>query len=95
MTHNPQDRAAAAAKVAETFGGKSEAAYFFPMGGEFDGFLIQQAPSDLAVEAIQMAARSTGAFARVQVVPITATGEFKTLMEAAKQGAASYTPPGR
>jgi uncharacterized protein with GYD domain len=82
MTHNPQDRAAAAAKVAETFGGKSEAAYFFPMGGEFD-------------EAIQMAARSTGALARVQVVPITATGEFKTLMEAAKQGAASYTPPGR
>jgi hypothetical protein len=29
------------------------------------------------------------------VVPIIASGEFKTLMETAKQGAASYAPPGR
>jgi uncharacterized protein with GYD domain len=95
MTDNPQDRAAAAAKLAEAFGGKLEAIYFFPMGGEFDGMNIQQAPSDTAIEALAMAARSSGAFARVQVVPIIASGEFKTLMETAKQGAASYAPPGR
>jgi uncharacterized protein with GYD domain len=95
MLDNPQDRAAPASKLAEAFGGKVEAAYGFPMGGEFDGILIQQAPSDLAIEAIQMVARSSGAFARLQIVPIITSGEFKTLMETAKQGAASYAPPGR
>jgi uncharacterized protein with GYD domain len=95
MLDNPQDRTAPASKLAEAFGGKLEAAYGFPMGGEFDGMLIQQAPSDLAIEAIQMVARSSGAFARLQIVPIIAPGEFKTLMETAKQGAASYAPPGR
>jgi uncharacterized protein with GYD domain len=95
MLDNPQDRAAPASKLAEAFGGKVEAAYVFPMGGEFDGILIQQAPSDLAIEAIQMVVRSSGAFARLQIVPVIASGEFKTLMETAKQGAASYAPPGR
>jgi uncharacterized protein with GYD domain len=95
MLDKPQDRAAAASKLQEAFGGKIEANYLFPMGGEFDGLLIVQAPNDSAVEAIQMVARSSGAFARPQVVPIIASGEFKTLMETAKQGAASYTPPGR
>jgi uncharacterized protein with GYD domain len=95
MTDNPQDRAAAASKLAEAFGGKLEAFYFFPMGGEFDGFLIHQAPSDSAIEALNFVARSTGSLAKVQVVPVIASGEFKTLMETAKQGAASYAPPGR
>ena len=95
MTDNPQDRVAAAAKLSEAFGGKLEALYFFPMGGEYDGFAINQAPSDTAIEALQMVARSTGAFAKGVVVPVIASGEFKTLMETAKQGAASYAAPGR
>jgi uncharacterized protein with GYD domain len=95
MTDNPQDRAAAIAKSAEAFGGNVEAIYYFPMGGEFDGMIIQQAPSDSAVEATGLVARSTGALAKLVVVPIIASGEFKTLMETVKQGAASYAPPGR
>jgi uncharacterized protein with GYD domain len=95
MLDNPQDRAAAISKSAEAFGGKIEAIYFFPMGGEFDGLIISQAPSDSAVEASALVARSTGAAARQVVVPIIASSEFKTLMETAKQGAASYAPPGR
>jgi uncharacterized protein with GYD domain len=95
MTDNPQDRAAAASKLAEAFGGKVEAFYFFPMGGEFDGLIVQQAPSDSAVEALNFVARSTGSLAKLQVVPVIASGEFKTLMETAKQGVASYAPPGR
>jgi uncharacterized protein with GYD domain len=95
MADNPQDRAAAAAKLADAFGGKVEAFYLFPMGGEFDGFLIHQAPSDSAIESLNFVARSTGSLAKLQVVPVIASGEFKTLMETAKQGAASYAPPGR
>jgi uncharacterized protein with GYD domain len=95
MTDNPQDRAVAASKLAEAFGGKVEAFYFFPMGGEFDGLIIQQAPSDSAVEALNFVARSSGSLAKLQVVPVIASGDFKTLMETAKQGATSYAPPGR
>jgi uncharacterized protein with GYD domain len=95
LVDHPQDRTAAVLKLYDAFGTKLEAAYSFPMGGEFDGVVIVQAPNDSAVEAIQMVVRSSGAFARLQVVPIIASGEFKTLMETAKQGAASYAPPGR
>jgi uncharacterized protein with GYD domain len=95
MLDNPQDRAAAISKLNEAFGAKLEALYFFPMGGEFDAFVILQAPGDSAIEAIGLVARSGGAIARQVVVPIIASGEFKTLMETAKQGAASYAPPGR
>jgi uncharacterized protein with GYD domain len=95
MLDNPQDRAAAISKLQEAFGGKVEGIYFFPMGGEFDGLVIGQAPSDSAIEAIQVVARSTGALAKSVVVPIIASSEFKTLMETAKQGAASYAPPSR
>ncbi len=95
MADNPQDRAAAVSKLAEAFGGKVEAFYFFPMAGEFDGLIIQQAPSDWAVEAVNFVARSTGSLAKLQVVPVIVSGEFKTLMETAKQGVASYAPPGR
>jgi uncharacterized protein with GYD domain len=95
MLDNPQDRAAAISKLQEAFGGKVEAVYFFPMGGEFDGEVIGQAPSDSAIEAVQVVARSTGALAKGVVVPIMTSDEFKILMGTAKQGAASYAPPGR
>jgi uncharacterized protein with GYD domain len=95
LTDDPQDRAAAASKLYEAFGGKLEALYYFPMGGEFDGLVITQAPNDLAIEAIQMVGRSSGAFAKGVVVPVIASGEFKALMETAKQGTASYAAPGR
>jgi uncharacterized protein with GYD domain len=96
MMDNPQDRAAALSKAAESMGGKLESFYFFPMGGEFDGLAIQQAPSDLAIEAAIFGARSIGAFVKVVVVPVMTSDEFKTLMETAKQEAArtSYVPPG-
>jgi uncharacterized protein with GYD domain len=95
MMDNPQDRTAVATKLTEAFGGKPEAFYSFPMGGEFDGMAIGQLPNDSAIEAIQLVTRAGGAVARSVVVPIMTSSEFKTLMETAKQGAASYAPPGR
>jgi uncharacterized protein with GYD domain len=95
LVDNPQDRTAAVSKLYAAFGAKIEAVYVFPMGGEFDGIVIIQAPSDSAIESIQLVVRSGGALAKAVVVPVIASGEFKTLMETAKQGAASYTPPGR
>jgi uncharacterized protein with GYD domain len=40
MTENPQDRGAAAAKLAEAFGGKMEAAYWLSSGGDYDGMVV-------------------------------------------------------
>jgi hypothetical protein len=65
------------------------------MGGEFDGMIIQQAPSDAVAEAAGFYARAAGAVAKTVTVPVILSGEFKTLMETAKQGATSYAPPGR
>jgi uncharacterized protein with GYD domain len=95
MLDKPEDRTAAVSKLYAAFGAKIEAVYVFPMGGEFDGIVVIEAPSDSAIEAIQLVVRSGGALAKAVVVPVIASGEFKTLMETAKQGAASYAPPGR
>jgi hypothetical protein len=67
----------------------------FPMGGEFDGMIIQQVPSDAAPEVGGFYARAARGVAKTMTDPIILSSEFKTLMEKAKQGAASYAPPGR
>jgi len=47
MIENPQDRSAQIAKLAESFGGKLEAAYWFAAGGEYDGMVIQTFPDEI------------------------------------------------
>jgi uncharacterized protein with GYD domain len=95
MADNPQDRTAAVAKLIEGGGGKLEALYFFPMGGEFDGMTIAQSANELAVERDVFITRSSGRFTRLQTVPIITGEEFKAVMERAKQGMATYAAPGR
>lgn len=95
LVDNPQDREAAVAKVSEQFGGKLEALYVFPFSNEFDGMVIIQAANDAAMEKINLVIRSSGSFARLQVTEVLTPAEFKTALQAAKDGAASYTPPGK
>jgi len=93
MTENPQDRGAAAAKLWESFGGKLESIYFFPTGGEFDGFNIVQLPDDVTEEATALLARATGNFPNTKAVPLLTSEEFKAAQEKAKNIKSSYTPP--
>lgn len=93
MTENPQDRAAAAARLAEGFGGKMENIYWFPTGGEYDGMVIWLFPDDVTVEAAAMTARATGNFTKLQAVPLMTSDEFAAAMEKAKGVKSSYTPP--
>jgi uncharacterized protein with GYD domain len=95
LTDNPQDRTAAVSKTAEQFGGKLESLLLFPNSGEFDGLAIMQMPSDAAMEEVNLVIRSSGSFTRLQVTPVLTPAEFKTMLEAAKQGAPSYAPPGK
>ena len=93
MTENPQDRAAQAAKLTEAFGGKIESFYLFPMGGEYDGMVISQLPSDAALAALASMLRSTGNFVKSTSFPLMTSEEFKAAMEKAKATATTYTAP--
>jgi uncharacterized protein with GYD domain len=93
MTENPQDRSAQAAKVAESFGGKLEANYFFPTGGEFDGMAIVEMPDDVTAEGLTLFIRATGNFTKVQTMPLMTAQVFKAAMEKAKSVKTGYTAP--
>jgi uncharacterized protein with GYD domain len=93
MVDNPQDRAAPVVKLNEAFGAKLESIYWFPMGGEFDGIVIGQAPSDAVIEALVMVVRSGGNFTRLQTIPLITADEFKAVMERAKEGSTTYSAP--
>jgi uncharacterized protein with GYD domain len=60
MTENPQDRSAQIAKLAESFGGKMEAAYWFGAGGEYDGMVIQTFPDEITGQAQNLFVRAAG-----------------------------------
>ena len=93
MTENPQDRSAQGAKVTESFGGKQEAIYFFPTGGEFDGIAIAEFPDDVTAEGLKLFIRATGNFAKFETRPLITAEEFKAAMEKAKSVKSGYTPP--
>jgi uncharacterized protein with GYD domain len=93
MTENPQDRAVQAAKLAENFGGKMEAAYWFPAGSEYDGVVIYALPDDVTAQAQGLFARATGNFAKTYSIPLITSDEFKAAMEKAKSVKSSYSPP--
>ena len=93
MTENPQDRSAQIAKLAEGFGGKVEAAYWFPAGSEFDGMVIQTFPDDVAAEGQNLFVRATGNIAKTQSIPLMTAEEFKAAMEKAKNVKTGYTAP--
>jgi uncharacterized protein with GYD domain len=93
MTENPQDRAAPVAKLTEAFGGKLESIYFFPTGGEWDGMVISQMPSDADMASLNLIVRSTGNLAKLQSIPVMTAAEFKAAAEKAKSTTTGYTPP--
>ncbi len=93
MTENPQDRSAQGAKVTESFGGKQEAIYFFPAGGEFDGMAIAEFPDEVTAEGLNLYVRATGNFTKFQSSPLMTAEEFKAAMEKAKTVKSGYTPP--
>jgi uncharacterized protein with GYD domain len=92
MTENPQDRSAQIAKLAESFGGKLEVAYWFPSGSEYDGMAITTFPDDVSEEAQGLFVRATGNIAKTQSIPLMTAEEFKAAMEKAKNVKSSYTP---
>jgi uncharacterized protein with GYD domain len=93
MTENPQDRSAQIAKLAESFGGKLEAVYWFPAGSEYDGMVISTFPDEVSAQGQNLFVRATGNIAKTLSIPLMTAEEFKAAMEKAKNVKSSYTPP--
>ena len=93
MTEIPQDRGAAAAKLAEAFGGKTEAAYWFSSGGDYDGMIVWLLPNDQAAEALNMRLRASGNYPNTRTLTAMTTQQFKESMEKAKTAKTEWTPP--
>jgi uncharacterized protein with GYD domain len=93
MTENPQDRSAQITKLAESFGGKLEATYWFPAGSEYDGMVIQTFPDEVMAKAQDLFVRATGNIASTRSIPLMTATEFKEAMEKSKSVKSSYTPP--
>jgi uncharacterized protein with GYD domain len=93
MTEIPQDRGAAAAKLAEAFGGKIETGYWFSSGGEYDGMFVWLLPNDQAAEALNMKLRASGNYPNTRTLTAMTAQEFKESMEKAKAAKSEWTPP--
>jgi uncharacterized protein with GYD domain len=81
MTENPQDRSAQIAKLAESFGGKMEVAYWFAAAGEYDGMVIQTFPDEITGQAQGLFVRATGNLSSTLTLPLMTADEFKAAME--------------
>ena len=94
MTENPQDREAAARKLAEGFGGKLDVIYWTPSGG-FDGFAVFEYPDDVTAMASNALTRSSLNFQRLETIPILNAEEYKAAMQKAKdvRATTAYTVP--
>ena len=94
MADYPQDREAAARKLAEGFGGNLDVIYRMT-SGPYDGFAVFEFPDDVTAEASAALARSSGNFQNNQSIPLLNAEEFKAAMQKAKDVKAStaYTAP--
>lgn len=91
MVSNPQDRAQAAAQVAESLGGKLVGFWF--SFGEFDGAFLAEAPDNTAAAALSMVVGGSGALAKFETTVLLTMDEAQEAMGKAAAAAASYTPP--
>ncbi len=82
MTENPQDREAAARKLAEGFGGKVDVIYWMT-SGPYDGFAVFEYPDDVTAAASVALTRSSGNFQNSQSIPLLNAEEFKAAMQTA------------
>jgi uncharacterized protein with GYD domain len=91
MVSNPQDRAQAAAQVAESLGGRL-VGFWFSLG-EFDGAFLAEAPDNTAAAALSMVVGGSGALAKFETTVLLTMDEAQEAMRKAAAAAASYTPP--
>jgi uncharacterized protein with GYD domain len=92
MMQKPSDRAAVVSKLLESVGGTLEAYYW--MLGQWDGFVVGNAPDGASAAAVSLAVSSTGAFGHLETHEVFDANQINDLLERAKSSVGQYTPPG-
>lgn len=90
LMERPSDRGAVVAQLCEAAGGRMESYYL--MFGEWDGFVVYEAPGSPAAAAISLAVNSTGAFSGLETHELIETSAMDGILGQAKS--LVYTPPG-
>jgi len=90
LIETPSDRAAIVAKLAEQAGGRMEAYYL--MFGDWDGFVIAEAPDSKSAAAMSLAVTSSGAFAQLKTHELIDPADLAGILS--KAGSLGYTAPG-
>lgn len=91
LMQKPEDRTAALDALAKQSGGRLVSLYYH--FGEFDGFVIFDAPDDAAVNATVMAVQSGGGVRATRTTKLFSPKEFVEALSRA--GKISYQPPGK
>ena len=92
MLDNPEDRTAAAAKLAEAAGGKLVA--YYVLFGEHDFMVIVDMPGPKEAAAVALAAAGAGGVTNTKTTLAMTAAEAKAAFQAGKAAAAGYRRPG-
>ena len=91
MVAEPQDREAAAKKLAESLGAKLHS-FFFAFGQD-DFVAIIDAPDDTTMAALALAIGASGGFTGGATTKLMTASKAMKAMAAAKKAAGAYKPP--
>ena len=92
MVENPQDRAAAAARVIESQGGRLESFYW--MFGPHDGLLIADYPDAASAAAVSAAILGSGSLRGFTSYQLIGKEDVTAILKKAKTAAGAYRKPG-
>jgi uncharacterized protein with GYD domain len=90
LARQPEDRSKAIAQLCEKLGGRLIDLYY--AFGDYDGFLIFEAPDDVTAAGVVLAAVSPGHVKAVKTVPLLTVEQ--TLEALRKAGSVTYRAPG-
>ncbi len=90
LAKNPEDRSEAARSYIESVGGSVHG--FWYAFGEFDGYIVWEAPDNVSMAAVALAIGSGGALSKQETVVLMTVEE--TLDALRRSGDVSYRPPG-
>jgi uncharacterized protein with GYD domain len=91
MDH-PSDRSEVMGKFAAAAGGKLEA-YYWMLGGAYDGFVIVEMPDSAAVAAVSLAVSSSGAVGHLATHELFDSKQVSGVLAKAKGLKGHYSPP--
>jgi uncharacterized protein with GYD domain len=91
LVATPSDRKAAAAKLAESMGGKPHE--FFFCFGEYDVVCVVEAPSDAAWAAAALTVSSAGTVSKAVTTKLLTVEEAMEAMRTAGKVSGAYRPP--